>query len=101
MSKKHPGGIREETVVLDKNKLNLPRGVKITKPLEVTVSLVYEIGTLYSVFIESPPLIPRKRLAGMGDLKHTSEKYEDIVGRLREGDYLLESDFEVKILMDY
>ncbi len=98
MPKKHPG-IKKEKITLDKNKLNPPRGVKITKPLEVTVSLVYNVGVLYSVFIEGPPLIPRRRLAGMGDLKYTSEKYKDIVGKLKEGNYSLESDFEIKVLI--
>jgi len=100
MSKSLPEIIRKETIILDKSKLKTPKGVKVTKPLEVNVSLICEAGALYSVFIEGSQLIPRRRLAGLGDLEYISEIYRRAVRKLRKGNYYLESDFEIKVLIE-
>ena len=93
--------IRRKKIVLDKKKLELPKGIKITHPLEVTVSLEKsQMGSLYYVFIEGD-LIPRRRLSGGGDYEHAPEIYRNVLRRLRHGDYDLHPSLEVNLSIEY
>ena len=98
---KHHLEIRKKKVVLDKKKLGLPKGIKLTRPLEVTVSLERNLtGNLYYVFIEGD-LIPRKILRGGGDYEHIPRIYGNVLEKLRHGDYHLTSSLEINLSIEY
>lgn len=91
--------VKREKIKLPKDKLELPKGVKI-KPLEVTVSLICERETHFFIALEGP-LIQERRLTGLGDLRYISGRYEEMVRKLRNGNYSLHPTFEVDISVNY
>ena len=93
--------IRKKKMTLDPLKIDLPSGIKITKPLEVTVSLVREMGGLYDVCFTGGPLLRNRRLISLGGLEKTEEAYEEILRKIKCGDYTLPSIFEVKFTPKY
>ena len=93
--------IRKKKMTLDPLKIDLPSGIKITKPLEVTVSLVREMGGLYDVCFTGGPLFKGRRLMSLGGLERTEKAYEEILRKIKCGDYTLQSIFELRFTIEY
>jgi len=93
--------MRKKKMTLDPHKIDLPAGVKLTNPLEITVSLVREIGGLYDVCFTGGPLLRNRRLISLSGLEKTEEAYEEILRKIKCGDYTLQSIFEVKFTPNY
>ncbi|MBU2616915.1 MAG: hypothetical protein KKB79_02975 [Nanoarchaeota archaeon] len=93
--------IKKKKITLNPQKVKIPKGMKLTQPLEVTVSLVNEMGELYDVCLEGHPSLRDKKLVGLGELERTKRTYERILRKIKHGDYDLQFDFEIKFSLKY
>ncbi|MBU2616118.1 MAG: hypothetical protein KKC19_03365 [Nanoarchaeota archaeon] len=97
----HKRVIKKKKITLNPKKVKISEGIKLTQPLEITVSLVQEMGELYDICLEGHPFLRDRKLVGLGGLERTQRTYEKILRKIKHEDYDLQSNFEIKFSLEY